>query len=294
MKKYLIMGIIVVVLMMPIAGASHIMSKNKVEIVTPTQTSKDDFTHAVLAEYGTMTTCPYCPAASSQLYAIYNSEDYDFYFVSMVWDVNSLQVGNRLQELGISSVPDVYFDGKYTHISGEQPNDQPYRNAIVQVGERTVPDIDIDVDVEWKGNSILKISVTVQNNEPDEYSGHLRVYIVEPESRWDDYSGDPYHFGVLDIPIDRNLAMVQGQPCPVGDTYTFTKTWIGALYGFGDITQDNTMVIASVFDKDTDYAVQTASAVPTGSGGQSIPQSGSQQSSTTLFFKILERLLNIE
>ena len=40
------------------------------------------------------------------------------------------------------------------------------------------------------------------------------------------------------------------------DTYTFTKTWTG------DITKDNSMIIASVFDKDTDYAVQTASAEP--------------------------------
>ena len=40
----------------------------------------------------------------------------------------------------------------------------------------------------------------------------------------------------------------------------FSKTWYGSIYGFGDITQENTMVIAAVFDGDSDYVVETATS----------------------------------
>jgi len=267
--------------MIPLVGASSLLKTDKVMLMS---SPKNDFTHAVLAEYATATTCPYCVIASSQLYSIYNSGDLDFYYVSLVYDKGNLNVRSRLTELGVSSIPDVYFDGGYRHLLGAQTDEQPYRNAMTQCGERDVPDIEItEVNVQWKGSGTLKITVNVQNNEPEDYNGHLRVYIVEKESRWNDNGGNPYHFGVLDIPIDRALSVVaQGQPMPLGTTYTFQKTWIGALYGFSDLTKDNILVIASLFDGDSNYAVQTAAAAPTVGGsssqqssqsqGQSIPQ----------------------
>ena len=294
MKKYLIAGIIALIMIMPISGAVNIFSTNEVE-ETQINNLGADFTHAVIGEYVTTTSCPHCPTASSQLYSIYDSGDYDFYYVTMVADENP-RVYNRASELGVTAVPDVYFDGGYENILGEQVDEQPYRNAIVQCGEREVPDIGLDVDVVWKGNGILKITVTIENNEPEEFDGHLRVYIVEPESRWDDSSSNPYHFGVLDIPIDRDAALVQGQPKPLGDTYTFTRTWFGSLYGFGDITEDNTMVIAAVFEKDSDYAVQTAAAEPTTSEGFQFIFSGKLINLLLQLIRengILSRLLNL-
>ena len=264
------------IFIMPLSGAVDITksSEEKANVVVE-NVSNEGFTHTVLAEYASKSTCPYCPAASSQLNSIYNSGDYDFYYVTIVTDkigelplLAQSHLVKRLNELGVQYVPDVYFDGGYKHEQGAQPDESQYRTDIVQSGERTVPDIDLDLDVEWKVGNILKITVTVQNNEPEEYDGRLRVYITEIESRWNDAQSNPYHFAVLDIPLDGSLAVVQqnpvvqqqGQPCPLGDTYTFTKWWLG------DITQDNSMVIAAVFDGDTDYAVQTASTVPTSSG----------------------------
>ncbi len=224
--------------------------------------SANDFTHKVLAEYGSMSTCPHCPPASSQLYDIYTSGDYDFYYVSLVYDKNS-KTGKRLQELGISGVPDVYFDGKYTHVLGEQSNDQAYRNAITSCGARDVADIDLEVTVVWKGDAVLEITAVVQSNEIEEYNGHLRAYIVEPVSRWDDQRGNPYHFGFLDFAFDRSLSLKDNKAKPLGDTYEFTTTWRGLPHGFSDITKDNIMVIAAVFNKATDYVDQTTAAVPT-------------------------------
>ena len=88
----------------------------------------------------------------------------------------------------------------------------------------------------------MKISITVQNNEAEEYEGHLRVFIVEPESRWNDVDKNPYHFGVLAIPIDKSIAYIKGNVRPIGETYTFSKTWVGSRAGFGDITKDNIMI----------------------------------------------------
>jgi len=267
MKKYLIVLILAVILMMPLAGAANILHTKNHAIQSPTTLSNDDFTHAVIGEYVTTTGCGYCPTASNQLYSIYNSGDYEFYYVSFVADMNS-KIYSRVSELGTEGVPDVHFDGGYRNLVGAQEDETPYRNAITACGERTVPDIDVDVSVEWKGGGTLKISVDVQNNEAEEYDGHLRVYIVEKESRWNDAQDNPYHFGALAIPIDKSLAVPQSQPYLIDDTYTFTKTWFGGLNGFGDITEDNIMVIAAVFDGETDQAVQTAAAEPTSSTEQ--------------------------
>jgi hypothetical protein len=269
MKKIIVLGILILIMIAPVAAAIPTLTN---EIKTSTKQSsgtQQEFTHTVLAEYGTTTTCPYCVTASSQLYSIYNSGDLDFYYVSLVYDTGNMNVRQRLQQLGVSSIPDVHFDGGYKRVLGAQNDEQAYRNAISQCGLRAVPDLDMQVDVEWKGGGTLKITVTVVNNEPEEYNGHLRVYVVEKTSRWNDNGGNPYHFGVLDIPIDRSLSLEsqqQGSPRPLGETYTFKKTWFGALFGFSDITNENTMVIASVFDPDSKFTVQTTAATPTTSG----------------------------
>jgi len=269
MKKIFILSIMAILFLVPLTGAVNVTNSIKDDINSAVENVLNaDFTHTVLAEYGSKNTCPLCPPASNQLYDIYNSGDYDFYYVTLVYleeGGTPLNVIRRLQELEISGVPDVHFDGKYMNVPGKQSNDQPYRNAINQSGEREVPDIDIDIDVSWLGFGTLKITVAVYDNEIEEFKGYLRTYIVEEESRWDDQSGNPYHYAVLDIPINRNLALVRNKPRPIGGSYEFTKTWLGALHGFGDITKENIMIIGAVFDKDSEV-VQTASATPSSSG----------------------------
>jgi hypothetical protein len=265
MKKYIIVGIVAFLIIMPIAGSSNTSQINVNKEIKTMKSSTYNFTHAVLAEYATTTTCPYCPTASNQLWSIYNSDDYDFYFLTLVGDKKEVyrNIKSRIKELNITSVPDVYFDGGYIQKTGAQQSEQVYRNAIIQSGQRQVFDFDIDVSVNWEGSSKLKISITVQNNEVEEYEGHLRVYIVEPESRWNDVDNNPYHFGVLAIPIDKSLAFVKQNPRTLGETYTFTKTWVGSRAGFGDITKDNIMVIAALYDTDTDYVLEVSAAEPT-------------------------------
>ena len=234
-----------------------------------------------------MTTCPPCVTASGQLYSIYNSGDLDFHYATLVWDVANANIRGRLTELEVVGVPDVFFDGGFKRIIGGQGSEAPYRSAITLSGEREVPDIDIALDVTWLGGGKLKIEATVTNNEVEEFNGRIRTYIVEKESRWDDYSGNPYHYAAIDIPIDKSLSVVNTEAMPLGESYTFSKTWRGSLHGFGDITQENTMVIVGVYDKVSDHVVQTAAADPT-------VKIGSNRPINIMFYRILERFQVLE
>lgn len=289
MKKILIGSILALMLVLPIANAVDISIENNSEREC---SIIQDFTHTVFVEYATKTTCPPCVTASAQLFSIYNSGDYDFYFATLVSDEGNLNVRLRIGELGVIYIPDVFFDGGFKRIGGGQQNELPYRNAITQSGERDVPDIDVDLDATWLGGGKIKIDITVTNNEVEEFDGHIRTYIVEEESRWNDYGGNPYHFAALDIPIDKGLSIVKTESKPLGKTYTFSKTWRGSLHGFDDIEQDNVMVIVAIYEKESGNIVQSAAAEPT-------TKSGNKEQINFLFlrllarFPVLERLLSI-
>jgi len=272
MKKVLLLTVMAVLIIMPLSEAIKV-TKDTIEN-TDNQFKNvlnEDQTHTVLAEYVSKTTCPYCPPASSQLYSIYNSDDYEFNYVTFVTDKISelsLLVQPHLStriydELGVRSVPDVYFDGGYTNIKGRPEDEQPYRTAIEQSGAIIVPQIDIDLNVEWMGTNIIKITAQVQIDDP-EFNGNIRIYITEINSRWKDHQGNNYHYAVLDIPVDQSLKTVSLEKSINQRTKTQTQDNIITItkWWTGSINKDNCMVMASVFDEDTDYAVQTASAKP--------------------------------
>lgn len=280
MKKIFILTMTAIIISMPLYGAVNLTNSSIKNTNNSIENfSTQDFTHNVLIEYISRSTCPYCPTASDQLHSIYNSGDYNFYYVTFVTDKMGQLPGsaisrvyNRLKELGVEYVPDVYFDGGYRKITGKQDDEQPYRNAIQQSGEREVADIDIDLKVDWIGiANTIRIKVTVQNNEPSGFKGKIRIYITEIDSRWTYSQDKKYHYGVLDIPYDNTLAIVkqtmkskqQIQYQPFDSTHKISKLWSG------DIKKNNCMVIVAVFDKNTDRAVQVASARPSTSDEKS-------------------------
>jgi len=271
MRRILILFVMAAIITMPLAGAISITNQESYNINKSKNIFlNDEFTHTVFAELGSTAVCPYCPGASSLMYEIYNSEEYDFNYVTLVYNVGSAitqyKVSKRAyEELGIDSVPQAYFDGKYANVKGKPADEMPYRTKIEAAGAREVPDLVVDVNVVLQENSVLQITGTVINNEAEEYNGHLRVYIIEPESRWNDANGDPLHFAVLDIPVDKNLALrrsLNNQQLTAAETYDFSRTWRGSIVGYNDISRDNIMVIAAIFDKETDRAVQAATARP--------------------------------
>ena len=57
---------------------------------------------------------------------------------------------------------------------------------------------------EQLGDNKILIPIEMNNNI---YIGHLRIYIAEIESRWNDAGGNPYHYAALDIAMDKNLLL---------------------------------------------------------------------------------------
>jgi hypothetical protein len=79
-------------------------------------------------------------------------------------------------------------------------------------------------------------------NDDSEYAGTLRVYIVEPTSRWNNYDGEPYHFGFLDFAVDEKLSI------EYLDSYSKQVTWNAQDSDIDNINQNNIMAIAAVFN----------------------------------------------
>ena len=247
MKKYSLVVLTILMLILPIVVYSNALSLNKDDVTAEVKISYGSFTHTVLAEDVALSYCPHCPPASDALYSIYQSDDYPFYYVTFVSDKNPISK-ERLYYLHTKYVPTVYFDGGYivnVGTTGDSHTDEDtYREFIEEDGMRTVKHLDIHTNVTWLGNAKIKVTVSVTNNDKSIYLGVLRSYITEIVSRWNDQSGDPFHFGFLDFAIKKFVFI------PPGKTYTTSATWDGTIdhegQTFGDITEDNTMIISSI------------------------------------------------
>jgi hypothetical protein len=74
------------------------------------------------------------------------------------------------------------------------------------------------------------------------YTGNLKLYVVEPTSRWDNYDGNPYHYGFLDYALDEDLSIAYQ------DTYGKDVTWDPSAAGYNNVNPNNLMIIAAVFN----------------------------------------------
>ena len=212
-----------------------------------------NYTHTVLAEEGTATTCGYCPTAARQLHELYTSGDYNFFYVTLVCNKNPYASG-RASELGISGYPTIVFDGGYRRVIGMQQTSGPYASMIEQCGARTVANLAIDLQISWEGTGQIGVSATVTNNEATSFNGHLHVYVTEINSRW--WNGAvQYHFAMVgDYAINQDITI------DAEGNYQKQTVWNGDTYNVGDIAQNNVMVIASVFKAGLLYAEETEAA----------------------------------
>lgn len=245
MRKILLVGILALFSLSTVAGAitADEITITKNDEVNEIEEVSADFTHTTFVEYATTTWCPPCAQASEDLFTIYESGDYPFYYVSLISDVNSI-AGKRMGSLGVYSIPALYFDSGYEIVIGAVGETQ-YRTVMEETGMREVKQpLDMTTSVSWDGNAKITVTVTVTNNGNFFYFGILRSYVTEIVSRWDNYAGDPYHFGFLDFAI-KKLVFI-----PKGQTKSYTATFDGkADHGgqtFEDITQENIMVISTV------------------------------------------------
>jgi hypothetical protein len=171
----------------------------------------------------------------------------------MVVDKN-MHAANRIwNDYNCYGYPTVFWDGG--HIvnggSGSIPEAMAtYNTTIIQCGIRTVPDIDVNLNVNWLGNATMDIDVSVDNIDASQYDGYIRVYVTEVSSTlgWYDAWDFPYTFVFLQYAFDENISI------PSYGTWQDSIVWDGhdyfhgIGYDFGNISYGNIMIIAAVFN----------------------------------------------
>jgi thiol-disulfide isomerase/thioredoxin len=100
----------------------------------------------------------------------------------------------------------------------------------------------INIESDLINKNLIKSNENIKLD--DVYNGKLKVYIVEPKSRWDNYNRDPYHYGFLDYAFDDfiNISYL--------GTYNNKIIWNGTEAGYNNIKEDNLIVIAAIFNSE--------------------------------------------
>lgn len=250
--------LIVVFLMFSTLSIAQVsMTDNVIEpLMAPSNNGMQDSRathHKVLAEVGTATWCPYCPSMGQFISQVSG----DFVFVSLVADMSGA-ANSRRMELDITGYPTAVFDGGYTQVVGVQSSVTQLQNAYNTCQARTVADVYPSVWAVYDPDADkMDITVLIDNLESETFNGYLRVYVIEPNSRWDEYDGSPYKNALLGFAMKT--------PFTVGPDETWSQTTND--WSFYDMSMDNLMVIATVFDSTTEYAEQTVVTYPTMGGG---------------------------
>jgi len=244
MKKFEFIFVTVIFLLTSISGAvtANNTSANMGESET-TDELISDYVHTVFGEYASASWCPPCSTASEDLYAIYDSEDYPFYYVSLVSDMNSI-AKERMNNLAVYSIPTVFFDSGYIVEIGAV-GQAKYRETIEETAARKVKQpLEMTTSVTWDGDAKITVEVSIKNNGSSFYFGIVRSYVTEIISRWNTNAGDPYHFGFLDFAIKKLVFILPGKAITNKVTWDGSKDHGGQT--FENITQENTMVISTV------------------------------------------------
>ncbi len=252
MKKLILTSLILILM---IGSTTQALSTNNFTELSEqplTEQTRVDFTHTVFAEETTATWCPNCPMAAEALYNIFQSGDYDFYYVALVDDMNPIAKQRNIEYTFLSKVyafPTVYFDGGDANFVGRGSSvlatEAEYRPLIEQVGQRTPKQpLALETSATWDGNAQITITITVTNEGSLPYLGILRSYVTEIVSRWIDNDGNPYHFALLDYAINQYVLLMPNKP------KTFTVSFDGNANHQGqtyeDITQENIQIVTTI------------------------------------------------
>lgn len=198
----------------------------------------------VFIEYATATWCPECPIASETLYEL-QSNDSQFYYVTLVVDTN--QAGNqRSSDYTNYAIPSVYFDGGYQqYIGGGESLTAEYTSLIEETLQRSNrKNIQMTGEIEVVNDNQLMLSIDVTNADQRPYFGTIRTYITEKESRWNDFDGNPYHYGLLDFAIDQSIQIKKGETITIETQWNPNDTSTGE--SFPDVSTDNLQIFTTV------------------------------------------------
>ena len=245
---------------------------------TPTaEVPSENFTHAVFGEEFTATWCVYCPSAAENLMKIYDDipdepyYDDQFFFVALITDVND-KADDRMGDYpDVTGYPTVIFDGNDEKVSGGQSDTANYENAIDNCAQREDTDISLDIEMNHLGADQLDVSLSMTWNEDaafgdPTFNGYVRAYIVEKISRYNNYDGDPYHFGFLDYAFEESVELNPHEELELSTIWTGGEHEDKNGNDFSDIEYDNINIFVAFFNDESassdKYVLQTAFAIP--------------------------------
>ena len=171
----------------------------------------------------------------------------------------------------VTGYPTVIFDGNDEKVSGGQSDTSNYEQAIDTCGERDDTDISLGIEMNHLGADQLDVSITMTWNEDaalgdPTFNGFVRAYIVEKVSRYNNYDGDPYHFGFLDYAFEESVEL---EP---HEEKVLNTIWIGGEHedkngnDFSDIEYENINIFVAFFNDESasadKYVLESAFAIP--------------------------------
>lgn len=142
---------------------------------------RDGFTHTVLVEEVATPGCRYCPIMGDTLNDIFQSEDYPFFFITLIYGPYQ-KINSRItNDLNVGPVPVAFFDGGYRVFLGGSFNQNDYRSLIEEAGEREVHNLDMRLTCHWNSNLVFPPMVRIDRPENGIYLfNELKWYFDEP------------------------------------------------------------------------------------------------------------------
>lgn len=218
-----------------------------------------DETRYLLVEEGTAGWCSNCPDVASAIHKVHEQNEIPFYYISMIEDKNQ-KAQNRLKDdLNIYGFPTVYIDGGYTLIMGAGDFESKFKQSLSVAQSRSTPRILLNLTFKWdETKKQLENTVIVENKDDATYSGTLKIYITEINSRWADYNAEAYSYGFIDYGLQKDVVL------QAGEKKTFSETWDAKNAGFSDVVKENLFVIAAIFTSTSEkrYAYPDATENP--------------------------------
>jgi hypothetical protein len=200
-----------------------------------------DTSHHVFIEETTDPDCEPCVAVGEYLHELYESGDYPFYYISLVWTDRGRQTATDYVENHYNTLanPVVYIDGGFVVLSGRKEK-SVYEDEIKSALKRNRPSVYINVSAEWdKNESELNIEGNIKNEDGETYNGFLRVYLAEIIStELQNREKEPYHFAFIKFIIEKQNVKISASKA-----YNFSKS-----LNVSDLDPNNLMVYAVVFN----------------------------------------------
>lgn len=209
------------------------------------------YTRKVLVEESTASTCKYCTNVAEVLHELFDQENPEFYYISMVDDKNDLANKRVVDYYNRANNPTVFIDGGYEVIYGfdTEPGvfkadfKQKVKNSLL----REVPELILEINSEWnESRKELTTRVNIDNRDSNTYTGELKVFISEIKStRWNDYNGDAFHYAFLEYTIEENIEL------DPDENKEFSSIWLGSESKYSDVVPENLMVFAVVHNSES-------------------------------------------